>query len=138
VVRPRSIERARVRFPGRAGMLAASSRRTLLRVRAVVRLDTAPERASVGAPVRLNGTVGPRSRELVLVVRLRRRGAWQRILTRMVRGRHGRFHTRFVPRRRGRYRYYVVAPRDRVALRGRSVPVILAVSRNVGGVLAPH
>jgi hypothetical protein len=127
VVRPRYIARARARFPGRAGVLAASSRRTLLRVRAVVRLNAPPERGSVGAPVLLRGRVGPRSRRLVLVVRVRRHGAWRRVLMRKLRARHGRFRISFTPRQRRRYRYYVVAPRDRVALSGRSHPLVLSV-----------
>ena len=39
---------------------------------------------------------------------------------------------------RGRYRYYLVAPRDRVALAGHTPSVVLSVSRNVGGAGAPR
>ncbi|MFN2616548.1 MAG: peptidoglycan recognition protein [Thermoleophilaceae bacterium] len=138
VVRPRSIVRVRARFPGRAGVLGASSRRTRLLVRAVVRLREPPERASVGAPVLVRGRVGPRSRRLVLVVQRRRDGEWRRVLRRSVRARHGRMRVIFTPRHRGRYRYYLVAIRDRVALAARTRKVILRVSRNVGGAKAPR
>ena len=137
-VRPRQIERARARFAGGGGVLGAVSRRTLLRVRALVALKSPPEAAAAGAPVRLRGSVGPRSRRLILAVRRRRRGVWRLVLRRDLRARHGRFRTSFTPRHRGSYRYYLVAPGDRVALRGRSRTVTLHVSRGVGGALAPR
>jgi hypothetical protein len=138
VIRPRQIERARARFPGRPGILGAISRRTLLRVRAAVTLDAPRKVASPGAPVKLRGRTGPRSRRLVLVVRRRRHGVWGLVLARTLRARHGRFRSRFTPRHRGRYRYYVVAPGDRIALKGRSPTVTLRVSRSAGGAFSPR
>ena len=138
VIRPTRIERARAHFPGGGGFVASASRRTLLRVRALIVLVAPPQAGGVAAPVQIQGRVGPRRRRLVLVVRRRRHGVWGLVLTRTFRVRHGLFKTRFTPFHRGLYRYYLIAQGDRVALRGRSRTVTLRASRGVGGAFAPR
>ena len=126
-LKPKKRMYVRVRFPGSAGVRAASSARLLLRLSPVLSFIRAPHSGSPGRRVSVRGTVAPRKRTVNVVFQQQIRGSWRTVAQRAVRTRLGRFATSFVPGFRATYRYYAVAKPDLDTDRGASVRQSLRV-----------
>ena len=120
-LRPKKRMYVRVRFPGGAGMRAASSTRMLLRLSPVLSFTRPPRSGSPGRRVSVGGTVAPRKRVVNVVFQQQTGGRWRIVARRAVRTQRGRFATSFVPAFRASYRYYAVAKPDLDTDRGASV-----------------
>jgi hypothetical protein len=102
----------RLRYPGHAALLGATSSRLLLRLRPVVELERPPGRARVRRRVYVEGSVAPRKRTVHLVLQQRVKGRFRKVGAQRVRVRKGEFEGSFVPAFRALYRYQVVAKSD--------------------------
>ena len=119
----------RVIYAGRSGLRRSTSARLLLQLRPLITLREPPSSGVRDEAVTLRGSVGPRKRNLTLVVQRLVSGRYRKHLARRVRARRGRFSTSFTPDRGGVYRYYVVVLPDEDTDRGASQRQVIRIGR---------
>jgi len=118
VIRPRGTRYVRVRFGGGGGLRGSLSRRTLLRVKPVLKLSPLPEQVAPGELVTMRGSVAPRKPRLFAVLQARRGLGFKTTSTRSLKpDRRGRFTLRFRPKKPGEMRLYFVVRADRTTVR---------------------
>jgi N-acetylmuramoyl-L-alanine amidase len=111
-LKPRKRMYVRLRYPGDATLVGATSSRLLLRLHPRLELIRPVGRSRVGEPVEVEGTVAPRKRIVHLVLQQRIKGRYRKVGARGVRAKRGRFTGSFVPAFRAQYRYQAVVKSD--------------------------
>ena len=127
----RSILRAR--FPGDGTLLPSTSRQSLVKVRAMLKVKRSASKAQTGQTPVISGSVAPAKTKLVLVVQ-RREGRTNRTVANVpVRARRGRYRKGFRVRVPGLYRFYVAFRGDKDNQPAQSPGVYVRVARSAGG-----